>query len=150
MFLFVFLSCILIPLNKFPLSIFVPKVTWKLDVDIVGPTACVRQGPWRARGHGRGSVAHGPRRAPPSPARIWTQGLATRGNRGAGPAARPGPREPRRGAWSSSQMHFQNGGFGCCKRRNTWRSPGETDVRSSDSRKTLKKKKNLVNTSKCD
>lgn len=94
MFLFVFLSCILIPLNKFPLSIFVPKVTWKLDVDIVGPTACVRQGPWRARGRGRGSVTHGLRRAPPSLARIWTQGLATRGNRERAPLPAQGPANP--------------------------------------------------------
>lgn len=37
------------------------------------------------------------------------------------------------------QMYFKNSGFDCCKLQNTWRIPGETDVRSSDSSKTSKK-----------
>lgn len=38
------------------------------------------------------------------------------------------------------QMYFENSGFNCCKLQNTWRIPGETNVRSSDSSKTSKKK----------
>lgn len=66
------------------------------------------------------------------------------------------PRCTRRASVKSSlstlsliQMHFENSGFNCCKLQNTWRIPGETDVRSSDSSKTSKKK-NLVNMNKLD
>ena len=48
------------------------------------------------------------------------------------------------------QMHFDNSGFNCCKLQNTWRIPGETDVRSSDSSKTSPLLQNLVNMSKLD
>lgn len=41
------------------------------------------------------------------------------------------------------QTHFENSGFNCCKLQNTWRIPGETDVRSSDSSKTSPRSKIL-------
>lgn len=46
------------------------------------------------------------------------------------------------------QIYFENSGFDCCKLQNTWRIPGETDVGSSDSRKTIQKI--LVNMNKLD